>query len=116
MAQGPPALKPRNKPAETMQRTSWEPNMELAKSKEATERPSDDRSSLGPSRGVRTANRRDDSIVELHDEAVERAWLLKTEMRWVRDDRNPLNAFRWFVWDRLGIGDPPSRATKKNHH
>ncbi len=29
---------------------------------------------------------------------------------WVRDDRSRPNRFRWFVWDRLHIGDPPSRA------
>jgi len=51
-------------------------------------------------------------MVDLHDEIVEHAWLLKTEMRWVRDDRNPLNAFRWFVWERLGTGDPPSRVER----
>ena len=88
--------------------------MELVKSKETTERPSDDGRSLGSSWVGPSSNRMDDSMVELHDEIIERAWLIKTKMRWVRDDRNPLNAFRWFVWDRLGIGDPPSRAIK-NH-
>ncbi len=58
------------------------------------------------------SNRMDDSMVDLHDEIIEHAWLLKTRMRWVRNDRNPLNAFRWFVWDRLGIGDPPSRVER----
>ena len=48
----------------------------------------------------------------LHQQIVEHAWLLKATMRWVRDDRSPLNAFRWFVWGRLGIGDPPSRVEK----
>ncbi len=70
--------------------------MEFAKSKETTERPSDDGSSLGPD----------------YERIIEHAGLLKTAMRWVRDDRNPLNAFRWFVWDRLGIGDPPSRVQR----
>jgi len=51
-------------------------------------------------------------MVDLHDEIVEHAWMLKTEMRWVRNDRNPLNAFRWFVWERLGSGDPPSRVER----
>jgi hypothetical protein len=86
--------------------------MELTKSREATERPSDDDSSPSPSWGRQSSNRMDDSMLELHDEIVERAWLLKTEMRWVRDDRNPLNAFRWFVWERFGTGDPPSRAER----
>lgn len=48
----------------------------------------------------------------LHQQIVEHAWLLKATMRWVRDDRSPLNAFRWFVWDGLGIGDPPSRVER----
>jgi len=70
--------------------------MEFAKSKETTERPSDEGSSLGPE----------------YERVIEHAWLLKTTMRWVRSDRSPLNAFRWFVWDRLGIGDPPSRVER----
>jgi len=70
--------------------------MEFAKSKEITERPSDDGSSLGPD----------------YERIIEHAWLSKTAMRWVRDDRNPLNAFRWFAWDRWGIGDPPSRVKR----
>jgi hypothetical protein len=70
--------------------------MEFAKSKETTERPSDDSSSLGPD----------------YERIIEHAWLLKSAMRWVRNDRNPLNAFRWFVWDRSGIGDPPSRVER----
>jgi hypothetical protein len=60
-------------------------------SRETSERPSDDGTSLG----------RD------YERIIEHAWLLKTAMRWVRDDRSPLNAFRWFVWDRLDLGDPP---------
>ena len=86
--------------------------MELTKSKEATERPSDHDSSPSPSWGRQSSNRMDDSIIDLHDEIIERAWLLKTQMRWVRNDRNPLNAFRWFAWDRWGIGDPPSRVER----
>ncbi len=70
--------------------------MEFAKSKETTERPSDDGSSLGPE----------------YERVIEHAWLLKSAMRWVRNDGSPLNAFRWFVWDRLGIGDPPSRVER----
>jgi len=86
--------------------------MDLTKSREATGRPSDDDSYPSPSWGRQSSNRIDDSMVDLHDEIVEHAWLLKTEMRWVRDDRNPLNAFRWFVWERLGTGDPPSRVER----
>jgi hypothetical protein len=71
--------------------------MEIAKSKETTtERPSDDGSSLGAE----------------YERVIEHAWLSKSAMRWVRNDRNPLNALRWFVWDRLGIGDPPSRVER----
>jgi hypothetical protein len=68
----------------------------LPESNQTSGRPSDDgtSTSLGPD----------------YEKIIEHAWLLKTAMRWVRNDRNPLNAFRWFVWDRLGIGDPPSRV------
>ena len=88
--------------------------MELATSKETTERPSDDGNSLGPRWVGSSCNRIDDSKVERHDEIIEHAWLLKTEMQWVRNDRNPLSAFRWFAWDRLGIGDPPSKVQMKS--
>jgi hypothetical protein len=60
------------------------------------------------------SSRLDDWIVDPHQETVEQAWSLKTQMRWVRDDRNPVNAFRWFVWDCLGAGDPPSRVEQKS--
>ena|ERR1039458_1957563 len=83
--------------------------MELAKSKETTDRPSDDGSSLGPGWGGPSSNCIDDSML---DPIIEHAWLLKSAMRWVRDDRSSLNAFRWFVWDGLGIGDPPSRVER----
>lgn len=87
--------------------------MELAKSKESTECPSDDGSSLDPGRGGPSSNRIVDSVVDLRSEQIiEHAWMLKTGMRWIRNDRNALNAFRWFVWDRLGIGDPPSRVER----
>jgi hypothetical protein len=88
--------------------------MELAKSKETTERPSEDGISLARHWAGPGPNRIDDSKVELHDEIVEHAWLSKSEMRWVRDDHNPLGAFRWFVWDRFGAGDPPSRVQRKS--
>ena len=83
--------------------------MEHAKSKETAERPSDEGSSPGPSWGGPSSDRIDDSMV---DPIVEHAWMLKTTMRWVRNHRSPINAFRWFVWDRLGIGDPPSRVER----
>jgi hypothetical protein len=46
---------------------------------------------------------------------VEEAWLVKSTMEWVRDDRGPLKAFRWQAWDRYGVGHPPSRVVKKTH-
>jgi hypothetical protein len=66
--------------------------MELMKSKESTEHP-----------------------LDVHDAIAEHAWLLKSQMRWVRDDRNPVNAVRWRVWDRMGTGNPPSRVEAKTH-
>jgi hypothetical protein len=89
--------------------------MELAKSRETSKRPSGDGISLAPRWGGPSPDRIDDSKAELHDEAIEHAWLSKSEMRWVRADHNPLGAFRWFVFDRFGMGDPPSRVQKKNH-
>ena len=90
--------------------------MELATSREITERPSDNGSSLPSRWGGPSPERTDDSMAELHDESIEHAWLLKSEMRWVRDDRYPIGAFRWFVWDRFGVGDPPSRVQRKSHY
>jgi hypothetical protein len=52
--------------------------------------------------------------VDRHDAIVEHAWLVKSQMRWVRDDRNPVNAIRWRVWDRMGTGNPPSRVEMKS--
>ena len=92
--------------------------MDLTMSKETTERPSDHGSlvdSVDTCSGGPSSNRQDDPTVDLSYLAVERAWLSKAEMRWVRNDRSPLNAFRWFVSDWLGIGDPPSRVEVKSH-
>jgi hypothetical protein len=89
--------------------------MDLTMSKEATERRSDDGSSLDSRWGGSSSDRKDDQMVDLTNEVVERAWLWKANMRWVRNDRSPLNAFRWFVSDWLGIGDPPSRVEVKSH-
>jgi hypothetical protein len=82
--------------------------MELVNTRETTERPSDAGSRAGPE-----FDRVTDLAVDLQDGDVESAWLLKTRLRWVRDDRNPLNAFRWFFWNRFGVGDPPSRVIQK---
>jgi hypothetical protein len=89
--------------------------MELVKSKERSEHPLSDVSPLSSRWGGASSNRIEDSTVEVHDAIVEHAWLLKSQMRWVRDDRNPLNSVRWLVWDRWGTGNPPSRVEKKSH-
>ena len=83
--------------------------MELTKSKEITDRPSDDGGSLGPGRVGPSSNEIANSVL---DPIIVQAWLLKSTMRWVRDDRGPLNSFRWFVWDWFGIGDPPSTVER----
>jgi len=46
-------------------------------------------------------------------QTVESAWLQKSTMRWVRDDRDPLKAFRWFLRDRWGITHPPSLVEER---
>jgi hypothetical protein len=83
--------------------------MEITKSKETTDRPSDDGSSLGPGWGGPSSNEIANSML---DPIIVHAWSLKSAMRWVRDDRSPLNSFRWFVWDWFGIGDPPSTVER----
>jgi len=77
--------------------------MERARSKPTFEREPDDAIlslDLGGDRLI--SNRADDPVVEFHYEV--------TVEHWVRDDRSRGNRLRWFVWDRLHIGDPPSRA------
>ena len=77
--------------------------MEHTKSNVTFEREADDAIlSLGHSGSGPTPSRTDDPVLELHYEV--------TIEHWVRDDRSRRNRFRWFVWDRLGIGDPPLRA------
>ncbi len=88
--------------------------MELVKSKETTKLPSDSGRPLDSHPGGPRSPRIEDSMVGPHDESVEHAWLLKSEMQWVREDRNPVNALRWLVWDRLSVGHPPSRVTKRH--
>jgi hypothetical protein len=78
--------------------------MESTKSKETTERLSDDDSFFGPRWGGPSSNRIDDSMVDLH-------WEIGIE-HWVPDDHSRLNRLRWFVWDLVGIGNPPSRAER----
>lgn len=43
-----------------------------------------------------------DTVVEFHYEV--------TIEHWVRDDRSRRSRFRWFIWDILGIGEPPLKA------
>ena len=78
--------------------------MAATTSKVSTECFSDHGSSLEPRSDAPSPNRTDDSMVELH-------WEISIEY-WVRDDRNRLNRVRWFVWDLVGIGNPPSRAER----
>jgi hypothetical protein len=77
--------------------------MERAKSNLTFERESDDAIlSLGHSGDRPSSSRTGDPVVEFHYEI--------TIEHWVRDDRSRRKRFRWFVWDWLHIGDPPSRA------
>ncbi len=77
--------------------------MEHTKSNPTFERESDDAIlPLGHSGDRPISSRTDDPVVEFHYEI--------TIEHWVRDDRNRRNRFRWFVWDWLHIGNPPSRA------
>ena len=46
---------------------------------------------------------------------VEDAWLLKSTMEWARDDRGPIKAFRWRIWDLRSLGHPPSRVVHKSN-
>jgi hypothetical protein len=65
-----------------------------------TESRSDDGSWIGPSRSGQSSDRID-SMAELH-------WELSVE-HWVPDDQSRRNRVRWFVWNLVGIGNPPSR-------
>ena len=47
------------------------------------------------------------------DEDLIRAWDVKAGLHWVRNDDGPLNRLRWSVWDRFGVGRPPSRVEEK---
>ena len=83
--------------------------MELTRSKEVTDRPSGEGASLVPGEVVPSSNEMTNSML---DPIIVQAWSLKSAMRWVRDDRSPLNSFRWFVWDWFRIGDPPSTVER----
>jgi hypothetical protein len=47
------------------------------------------------------------------DEDLIHAWELKAGLQWVRNDDSPLKRFRWSVWDRYGLGRPPSRVEER---
>ncbi len=89
--------------------------MDLTIAKETIERRSDAGTSVDPLRGGASSPCMDAPAVDLSTQVVEDAWLLKSKMRWVRNDRGPLNALRWFVKDSLDIGDPPSKVEFKSH-
>jgi hypothetical protein len=81
--------------------------MELAKRTEPVDPPQP----LGasPAAGWETA---DDSL--LGDQDVARTWELKAKLCWSRNDDGPLNKFRWLIWDRYGVGRPPSRVEQRS--
>lgn len=70
--------------------------MEPTKYTETTEGPLDRGNSLGPSWDGPC------SMVDVY-------WEICIE-HWVPDDQSRLNRLRWFVWNLLGVGNPPSRA------
>lgn len=70
--------------------------MELTEYTETTQGVLDDGNSLGPSSDGPC------SMVDVY-------WEICIE-HWVPDDRSRLNRLRWFVWNVLGVGNPPSRA------
>jgi len=47
------------------------------------------------------------------DEDLIHAREVKAGLQWVRNDDSPLKRLRWFVWDRYGLGRPPSRVEKR---
>ncbi len=57
--------------------------------------------SLGENGSEPTSFGDDDAVLEFHYEV--------TIEHWVRDDASRRSRFRWFVWDCLGIGEPPLR-------
>jgi hypothetical protein len=81
--------------------------MELAKSTETVEKPYNGR--------ISSVGRLDHSSGESStvDPDLVRAWELKAELRWVRKDHGRFNGFRWLVWDRYGLGHPPSNVQKR---
>lgn len=78
--------------------------MALTKLTETTERPFDDRGSLGSRWVGPDSTGCDGSMFDVH-------WEISIE-HWVADDESRLNRLRWFVWNLLGVGNPPSRVER----
>jgi hypothetical protein len=83
--------------------------MELAKRTEAIELQDPGGSPLVPP---------EDTIDEVStfDPDIARAWELKTELQWVKSDGGRVNGFRWFLYDRFGLGRPPTRVEQRPRH
>ena len=76
--------------------------MERVQAKPTFERQPDDVIfSLGEYAGAPITSGDEDAVLEFHYEV--------TIEHWVRDDRSRQSRFRWFVWDWLGVGEPPLR-------
>jgi hypothetical protein len=81
--------------------------MELAKRTESVEEPLHFRTSpVAPAENI------GDSVLDDHDVVL--AWQLKAQLCWVRNDQGPVNGFRWILWDRFGLGNPPSRVDQRS--
>jgi hypothetical protein len=73
--------------------------MELAKSTDTAEQPWQD----GLARSADCAD-----AVSTVDRDLARAWEITAALRWVRNDHGPVNELRWLLWDKYGLGRPPS--------
>ena len=80
--------------------------MELATSRETVDQPWHD--------GIIPVERSDkvDACSKVDQELV-RAWEIKAAMHWVRNDRGPVGGLRWHLWDKYGLGRPPSVVTQR---
>ena len=81
--------------------------MELAKSTDTVEQPWQD--------GLATVARADnpaDASPKV-DQDLPRAWEIKAALRWVRNDHGPVNRLRWLLWDKYGLGSPPSAVEQR---
>jgi len=89
--------------------------MELTKTVETTGHQSSDGGSISPSRQGSLGAGADGSWEDASQQIVAQAWALKSTMHWVRDDRSVINAFRWSLSDRYGLGHPPSKVQTKSY-